>query len=111
MPVKIPDFRPSVVARDRSALRRDVSVEVEHDLVDVAPAPVFRRIVAFDDRVSGLRKMRAGMAVGRLVAATDVTATPAQPKMDPGRSDGQAFLATEGTGNHCTDGVQMTATC
>jgi hypothetical protein len=40
-------------------------------------------------------KVRSGVTVGRLIAATDVSAIPAKPQVYPGRSDPQAFLATE----------------
>ena len=51
--------------------------EVEHDLVDVTPAPAFRRIIAFDDRMARLVKMLCGVAVRRIVATADMAAGPA----------------------------------
>jgi hypothetical protein len=42
-------------------------------------------------------KVCAGVTVGRLIAATDMAALAAKSQMHPGRSDPQAFLATERT--------------
>jgi len=53
----------SIVARDRTVVRRGAIAEVEHDLVDVAPSPAFGRVVAFDDRMAGSVKVLAGVAV------------------------------------------------
>src|SRR4051812_26040146 len=61
-------------ARDRPVLRRHVFAEVEKDLVDIAPAPAFGRIVALDDRVSAAVEMRGGVAVRAVVAAADMAA-------------------------------------
>jgi hypothetical protein len=40
-------------------------IEFDERFVHVAPAPAFRRIVALDDRVTGLMGMRGGVAVRR----------------------------------------------
>src|SRR5258708_283720 len=52
---------PSNVARDRPELRRGAVGQIEPDLLDVAPAPAFRRVIAFDDRMPGRVKMLGGM--------------------------------------------------
>lgn len=38
--------------------------QVDECLVDKAPAPAFRRVVAFDDRVFGFMEMRRRVLVG-----------------------------------------------
>lgn len=53
--------------------------EIERDLIDIAPAPPFRRIVAFDDRMLGRMIMLGGVATYRLIAAADVPAGAADP--------------------------------
>jgi hypothetical protein len=50
-------------SRDRSPLRRRVVAEIDKHLIDIAPAPAFRRIVAFDDRMLGGAEMLGGMLV------------------------------------------------
>jgi hypothetical protein len=40
-------------------------------------------------------EVSTGMTVGRLIAATDMSALAAEPQVHPGRSDPQAFLAAE----------------
>src|SRR3954454_17923575 len=71
----------SVIARDRAVVRRLAVRQVEHHLVDVAPAPAFRRIIALDDGMSGRVKMFRRVPVWRIVAAADMAATPANPQM------------------------------
>src|SRR5262245_44111325 len=75
---RLPD---SDVARDRSALRGRVAAEVDHRLVDVAPAPTFGRVVALDDRMTRGVIVPGGVAVRRAVAAADVTTRPAEPQV------------------------------
>src|SRR5690349_2812028 len=95
--------------RDRSSLRRGVVAEIDEHFVDIAPAPAFRRIVAFDDRVPGGVEMLRGMLVGRIVATADVTAGAAQPQMHPPASGLQAFFAAERARRYLADGSSMRA--
>src|ERR1700752_209657 len=69
----------SIEARYGTVLRRGALAKVQEDLVDVAPSPAFRRIVALDDRMMRRVKVPCGVAVGRLVAAADMSARPAKP--------------------------------
>jgi hypothetical protein len=66
----------SIIARNWTELRRSAVGEIEKDLVHIAPSPSFRRIVAFDDRVSGRMEMFGGVTIRRVVATADVTACP-----------------------------------
>ena len=93
----------SDVARDRPVLRRRAIAEIEDDLVDVAPAPAFRRIVALDDRMAGRVEVLGGVTVRRAVAAADVAAGPAEAQMHPRRTDLQALLAAERARRHVAD--------
>ena len=45
-------------------MRRGAIVEIEHYLVDKTPSPALGRVIAFDDRMVGLMKMRGGVTVG-----------------------------------------------
>ena len=58
-------------------MRGGAIAEVEHDLVEVTPAPAFGRVIAFDDRMARLVKMLGGVAVRRIVATADMAAGPA----------------------------------
>src|SRR5260370_2558716 len=77
----------SVIARYRSVMRRRAVAQVEHDVVDIAPAPALRRVITFDDRVPCLLEVSRRVPVRRVIAATDMTTAPAQPQMSPRRSD------------------------
>ena len=44
------------------------------DLINIAPAPTFGRVISLDDRMARTLEMRAGMTIWRLVAATDMAA-------------------------------------
>jgi hypothetical protein len=67
--------------------------KVEFNFVDVTPSPVLRRIIAFNDRVSGGVEMLGGMPMGGVIATPDVTAGSADTQMKPGRTDLQTLLA------------------
>ena len=84
-------------------MRRSPVAEIQNDLIDIAPAPSFRRIVGFDDRMVSLVKVFGSMPMRRAVAATNMTAGPAKPKMYPRRTDFQAFLAPECAWRYVTD--------
>ena len=92
--------RPSNVPRDRSALRRLSIPKVEEHLVDVAPAPAFGRVIAFDDRMPGRVEVLRRVTVGGIVAAADMAAGAAEPQMHPRRSALQALLAAERAWRH-----------
>src|ERR1700758_2579416 len=52
-------------------------IEPHEGVVQEAPAPAFRRVVAFDDRVAARLEMFARVPVGRFVAAADMAAAAA----------------------------------
>src|SRR5271169_3898554 len=99
----------SIEARDRAVVGRGVIAEVEHHLVDIAPAPAVRRVVGFDDRMACRVKVLGGVAVRRVVATPDMAAGPAQPQMKPLRADLQTFLAAERARRHIANVVAMGA--
>src|SRR5882757_6411452 len=82
-----------IIARYWSVMRRRTIAQIEHDLIDIAPAPALRRVVTLDDRVPGRVEVPRRVPVRRVVAAPDMTAGPAQAQMYPGRVDLQALLA------------------
>src|ERR1051326_2598423 len=83
----------SNITRDRPELWRRAIGQIEHDLVDVAPAPALGRIIALDHRMAGGVEMFGGVAVGRAVAAAHVPAGSAQPQVHPRRAGLEALLA------------------
>jgi hypothetical protein len=70
-----------------------ISVEDERDLVEVAPAPVLAGLERADDRMRCGVMVGGCMAVGGLVAAADVTAGEADPRMEPLTAVAQTVLA------------------
>src|SRR5262245_46778760 len=69
------------------------SFEDERDLVDEAPAPVLAGLGRADDRMTGFVRVLRRMPVRRLVAAADLPADLAHPKMEPAIAGRQAVLA------------------
>ena len=58
-------------ARDWTVVRR-LACQIDFDVIDIAPAPSLRRVVALNNRMTGRFKVLPGMTIGRLVAATDM---------------------------------------
>jgi hypothetical protein len=49
-------------------------IEFDECLVEITPAPAFRRVVTFDDRMPGSLKMPGGVFAGGLVATANMPA-------------------------------------
>jgi len=77
--------------------------KIDFLLVDIAPAPAFRRIVPFDDRVPGRMEMCGRVAKGRIIAAPHVPAGPAQPQVHPRAVQREALFATASAGRDFAD--------
>src|SRR5260370_19133219 len=90
-----PAILDSVIARDFPVMRRLAVRQVEQHFIDIAPAPAFRRIVAFDDWMAGGVEMRRRVLVRGIVAAPDMTAAAADPQMQPSAAALEAFLPTD----------------
>ena len=54
-----------------------------HNLVDIAPAPVFTGLEGLDKGMAGRMKMSGSVLVFRRVAAAYVSAGKAEPQVDP----------------------------
>jgi hypothetical protein len=72
-------------------MRRRAVAQIEHNLVDIAPAPALGWVVTFDDRVPCRLEVSCRVPVRRVVAAPDMAAGPAQAQMYPGRTGLQAL--------------------
>src|SRR5580700_4434314 len=99
------------IAGNGAVVRRHAIGKIEHDFVDVTPAPAFRRIVAFDDGMARRMEVFGGVAVRRIIATPDMSAGSAEPQMHPGRTSLQALLAAKRTRRHITNPRHMSATC
>src|ERR1700676_773288 len=71
----------SVISGNGTPMWRRAGRSIEHDLVEVAPAPAFRRIIGCDDRVLRHAEMFCRVPIWRLVAAPDMTAGAADAQM------------------------------
>jgi hypothetical protein len=67
---------------------------LHHHLVDVAPPPILGRLEASNDGMPRLVKVPGGVFAGRVVAAADVPAGEAKPKMDPPSPRLETFFAS-----------------
>src|SRR4051812_39941988 len=74
--------------------------QVEIDFVDIAPAPAFGRIIAFDDRMARRMIMFGRVTVRGIIAAADMAAGPAQPEMHPPAASLETLLAAIGARRH-----------
>jgi hypothetical protein len=77
------------------------------DLVDIAPCPVFAGLERLNEWMTARSKMSPGMASRRGVAAADVTACQAEPKMNPPAARPQAFFAAACVGSNRLHLIQM----
>lgn len=73
-------------------------VLVQHDFVDVAPAPILAVLEGSNDGVLRGVEMFCGMAIFRRIAAAYVAADQAQAKMHPRVAYQEAFLAAFAAG-------------
>jgi hypothetical protein len=80
---------------------------LEHDLVDVTPAPVFAGLEGLDNRVVGRVEMPGRMLVFRRVAAADVSTNEALAQMHPGVANFQTILAAVCAGGDISYLVKM----
>ena len=85
------------------------SGELEHQLVDIAPAPGFSGFDGPNDRVIRRVRVLGRMFVLRAVATPDMTASEAQAQMDPVISCLEALFATGAARSDWANVVQMGA--
>jgi hypothetical protein len=78
-----------------------------HNLVDVAPHPVFARLKGLHERVARAVEVLGGVLVLRGVAAPHVAADETFAQVDPRVSHLQAFLTTIPAGCDVVDLVEM----
>jgi hypothetical protein len=83
------------------------SVEIELDVIDVAPTPIFAWFERLHDGMLACVEMFGRVFVLRGIAATHVAAFQTQPQMNPGVVHFQALLAAVGMRLHVLDLVEM----
>ena len=94
-------------SRNWPILGRGVAVQVDLDLIHIAPAPTFWRIVALNDRMSGGMKVFPRVLAGGLIAAANVTALPADSQMHPWTAGFKTLLAAARAGLHLHNAVDV----
>ena len=82
---------------------RRLAWKVDFNIVNIAPTPPLRRVVALDDGVARGFEVFSSVTMGGLIAASDVPAIATQAQMHPTRSNPEAFLATKCTGGDDLD--------
>ena len=85
------------------------SGEIKFDLIDIAPAPVFTRLVRLHDGMLDCVKVFGRMLVLRGITTTDMATGQAQSQVNPGVPCLQAFFTSLRTRFHITDLVDMRA--
>jgi hypothetical protein len=88
-------------------LMKYMSKRLEHDLVDVAPAPVFTGLEGLDKGVAGRMEMPGGVFVLRGVATANVPTDKALAQVYPGIANFQAILAAISTRGNFLDLVEV----
>src|ERR1044072_3182171 len=84
------------------------ALDVEEQLLRVAPPPVLARLVGADERMIGVAPpVRRGVSVRGVVAAADMTAVHTQPKVHPLAADPQAVLAAGARRFNVANGVKV----
>jgi hypothetical protein len=81
--------------------------KLEHELIDITPAPVLTRLEGLDNRVVGRVEMPGGVLVLRIVTATDMSTGEAEAQVHPGITHFQAFLAPIGARRDVTYLVEV----
>src|SRR4051812_27143970 len=85
-------------------------LDLEEQLVGVAPPPVFARLVRTDEWMVVVgAPVCGGVAVRRVVATPDVAAGLAHPQMDPLATDAKAVFTSLARGFDVADGVEVRA--
>src|ERR1022692_1938808 len=84
---------PSDKLANRVLVKLPIVSEVQLHLVDVTPAPVFARLERAHDGMVGLVEVFGGVFVLGRIAATHVSATEAQPQVNPSVAHLEAFFA------------------
>jgi hypothetical protein len=72
------------------------SSKLEHNLIDVTPAPVLSRLEGLDNRMVGRVEMPGGVLILRIVTATDMSTGETEAQVYPAISHFQTVLTSIG---------------
>jgi len=84
-----------------------LAFRLEHDLVHIAPGPIFAGLNGSDDGMLRSVEMFGCVLIGRAIAAADVAAGQAHAKMHPGAAHLETFLAPFRVGPDVVDLIEM----
>jgi hypothetical protein len=87
-----------------------LSLEIEFDFIDVAPAPLFAGFDGAHDWMPGLVEMFGGVFIFRGVAAAYVSADQTHAEVDPTVAGFEALFAALGMGMDVLDLIEV-GTC
>ena len=86
------------------------ALEFEGKIVGIAEVPVLSRLVRSNDRMTTGAEVCGGVATGRVVATSDMTAQLAHAQVHPiAFACGETVFATEGRWRHGDDLVEVAA--
>ena len=88
---------------------RTFAGQLEGQVVDITPIPVFTRLEGLDERMTGRVVMGGRVPIRRRVAAPNVSAGRASPKMNPPAAHEEAFDAAVATRLDVCYSIQMAA--
>ena len=80
---------------------------IEHQFINITPAPGFSRLKRFDNRMLSGAKVFGGVFVRRRVATADVAARHAEAQVQPGAATSQAVFTSFRTGRDRLDLIKM----
>src|SRR5487761_392517 len=83
--------------------------QLHGELVHITPAPVLPGLDRGDDRVACRVEMLRAVLILRIVATADVTAGPAEPKVNPGVTQLEPLFAAARAGQRRLDRAEVTA--
>ena len=86
----------------KCALRR-----LEHDLIDITPAPIFTGLEGLDNGMAARMEMFGSVLVFRRVTAANMPANKAFAQVYPRVTNFQAILAAISTGRDIPDLIEM----
>src|SRR5664279_1034359 len=98
-----------IITWDWSVLRRRVVSQVEEHFIHVAPAPALGRIITLNDQMTCCAIMTGCVTTWRLIATTNVSASPADSEVNPFAAGFQTFFAAARAWCNPPDGAQMGA--
>jgi len=83
------------------------ALRLHHDLIDVAPEPIFSRLGRLHNGMICSMEMLSGMFIFAAIATTHVPASQAHPQMHPGIAGFKALLAAISTRRYIANLIKV----